>query len=352
MEYFYLGTVLVIFYKCMRLYIICTFRNKYLHRILSFYKISTVMINFSLTQANAEMNPEFNTLINDSRYIAYPQEVYLDNNIWYTEDENKPYTGKIFIYQRKNINYRVAICMVSDGMRNGMFTQNYNERDKLPGISGIYIDNKMEGVWTWVYPDSALIIKNWKDSELFKITSIDYRRNIKHGSVIVQKSQLINYDSDQRLYVPRKNIYLQGEYVNGIESGEWLYNDYERDVTNMIFYWSRKIQYKNGILIDEKCREPWGIVIGCEEYYEKYVTPEVKETGESNKNFQDTQDKRGQNMATLIDDMGEKVEMDINNFISHIKEYHGSKVSVHKEGDFFFTIDDEFRLMLKNLIKY
>ena len=349
MEYFYLVMVLVIIIMWLYFNTISSFENKHLHNKPTFYKMIMVTVIFLFPLLNGEVNPDFNTLIEDSRYIVYPQSIDLENNMWYTKDKNEPYTGQIFIYQRKNVNYRVATCMVSGGMRNGIFTQYYDERDRLPAISGIYVDNKKEGVWSWVYPDSASTIKNWKGSDLFIITNIDYRGDIQHGSIIIQKSKRINYDFDQRLYVPRENIYLQGEYIDGVKSGKWLYNDYDKDVTNMVFYWSRKIQYDNGVLIDEECREPWGIELACDEYYAKYVIPSDEETGDSNENYQDITEKKGQDMVTLIDDEGKKVDLDISNFISHIDEYHESEVSVHREGRHSFTIDNDFRLMLKKL---
>tara|TARA_Y100000817_G_scaffold97208_1_gene75726 strand:+ start:1563 stop:2621 length:1059 start_codon:yes stop_codon:yes gene_type:complete len=349
MEYFYLVMILVILSMWLHFDKIPYSINKNIHNKPTFYKMIIMMVIFLLTPLDGEVNPDLNTLIEDSRYIVYPQNIELENNIWYNEDNNEPYTGKIFIYQRKNVNYRVATCMISGGMRNGMFTQYYDEKDRLPAISGIYVDNKKEGVWSWVYPDSALIIKTWKGSNLFKITSIDYRSDIQHGSIIIQKSKRINYDFDQRLYVPRENIYLQGEYINGVKSGEWLYNDYDKDVTNMVFYWSRKIHYDNGILIDEECREPWGIEVACEEYYAKYVSPADEQTGDSNENYQDITEKKVHDMVTLIDDGGERVNLNISKFISHIEEYHDSEVSVHRTGRYSFTIDDDFRLMLQKI---
>ena len=40
---------------------------------------------------------------------------------------------------------------------------------------------------------------------------------------------------------------------------------------------------------------------------------------------------------------------DIDQFVSHIKEYHAHGVSIHEENGFFFQIDDSFREKIKKL---
>ena len=40
---------------------------------------------------------------------------------------------------------------------------------------------------------------------------------------------------------------------------------------------------------------------------------------------------------------------DIDQFVSHINEYHAHGVSIHEENGFFFQIDDFFREKIKKL---
>jgi len=40
---------------------------------------------------------------------------------------------------------------------------------------------------------------------------------------------------------------------------------------------------------------------------------------------------------------------DIDQFVSHINEYHAHGVSIHEENGFFFQIDDSFREKIKKL---
>ena len=40
---------------------------------------------------------------------------------------------------------------------------------------------------------------------------------------------------------------------------------------------------------------------------------------------------------------------DIDQFVSHINEYHAHGISIHEENGFFFQIDDFFREKLKKL---
>ena len=40
---------------------------------------------------------------------------------------------------------------------------------------------------------------------------------------------------------------------------------------------------------------------------------------------------------------------DIDQFVSHINEYHAHGISIHEENGFFFQIDDSFREKIKKL---
>tara|TARA_Y100000588_G_C14188474_1_gene896920 strand:- start:1312 stop:1506 length:195 start_codon:yes stop_codon:yes gene_type:complete len=51
------------------------------------------------------------------------------------------------------------------------------------------------------------------------------------------------------------------------------------------------------------------------------------------------------------DNMGENVTVDAETFIKHIKKYHSYGISIHEERGYYFTVDDDFRKMLKLKIK-
>ena len=53
----------------------------------------------------------------------------------------------------------------------------------------------------------------------------------------------------------------------------------------------------------------------------------------------------------IKDRKGIEVEIDINEFAHHIGEYHHSGVSIHEERGHYFTVYDNFRKMVKNIIK-
>ena len=52
-----------------------------------------------------------------------------------------------------------------------------------------------------------------------------------------------------------------------------------------------------------------------------------------------------------IKDLNDRIYLidDIDQFASHINEYHGHGVSIHEENGFFFQIDDLFREKIKKL---
>ena len=53
----------------------------------------------------------------------------------------------------------------------------------------------------------------------------------------------------------------------------------------------------------------------------------------------------------IKDSKGIEVEIDINEFAHHIEKYHHSNVNIHEERGHYFTVDDNFRKMVKNIIK-
>ena len=51
----------------------------------------------------------------------------------------------------------------------------------------------------------------------------------------------------------------------------------------------------------------------------------------------------------IKDDEGIEVEIDYHKFFYHIKKYHQSGVSLHEENERYFTVNDNFRKMLKSI---
>ena len=51
----------------------------------------------------------------------------------------------------------------------------------------------------------------------------------------------------------------------------------------------------------------------------------------------------------IIDDIGNKVEVDIKEFKKHLDEYHSTGSSVHDEDGHYFTVDQNFRDKIKSL---
>lgn len=69
---------------------------------------------------------------------------------------------------------------------------------------------------------------------------------------------------------------------------------------------------------------------------------------------------KAQGLDTFLKKMGKSIKVkdlnnriyfidDIEQFISHINEYHAHGVSIHEENGFFFQIDDFFREKIKKL---
>ena len=52
---------------------------------------------------------------------------------------------------------------------------------------------------------------------------------------------------------------------------------------------------------------------------------------------------------TLKDDNGKSLEVDLNEFIDHLNEYHKTGISTHTQNGCSFTVNDEFRSKIKKL---
>ena len=55
--------------------------------------------------------------------------------------------------------------------------------------------------------------------------------------------------------------------------------------------------------------------------------------------------------VSIQDNNGNQVEVDLKEFINHINEFHKYGISIHEERGHCFTVDDNFRKMVENIIK-
>jgi len=283
------------------------------------------------------------------RFLFQRENIYKSKGIWYSENSDEPFTGRLEIYSRKLKEFKVAECTFVDGVKNGFFIQYYHSSEMLPGIMGLYINDKKEGAWTWIEPDINYENQAWEDSDLKIITSIDYRDGIKHGSIIVHKANLGRFGYVQNYSYPRQDMVLQGQYSNGEKTGQWYYSDYTKDITMMSFYWSRKHIYKKDNLIDSECRAPWGKKIDCEAY-EQNNLGKIYILSPLDKSRNKTIDIKMGDIVVIQDNDGIDVEIDIKEFVYHINKYHHSVVSIHTERGHYFTVNDNFRKMLNKKI--
>ncbi len=53
----------------------------------------------------------------------------------------------------------------------------------------------------------------------------------------------------------------------------------------------------------------------------------------------------------IKDDEGKKIEVDLFKFIDHINQFHKTGKSIHDENGHYFTVDDNFRKKLEEMLK-
>ena len=51
----------------------------------------------------------------------------------------------------------------------------------------------------------------------------------------------------------------------------------------------------------------------------------------------------------LKDDYGKSLEVDLKEFLDHLNEYHKTGTSLHTQGGFSFTVNEEFRVKIRKL---
>ena len=52
----------------------------------------------------------------------------------------------------------------------------------------------------------------------------------------------------------------------------------------------------------------------------------------------------------VIDNNGDEVKVDLKKFVDHINLYHKTGTSIHDESGHYFTVDDNFRRKLKEIV--
>ena len=228
------------------------------------YTLLFLFISFS----SGQLIDELEILYNDDRFLFSPDSLVNKNGFWYSGDGDAPYTGRLKILSRDRISKKVAECTIVNGVKNGNFMQYYDQKDRIPGIMGLYIDDKKEGTWTWIESSSERRNRSWETTDMQTITSIEYRDGIKHGSVVVYRTDLRSYDFVQNYSFPLDLKILQGNYMNELKTGDWFYYDnifsdfdLNTEPKRMIeasVHWSRKESYSDNIIFDSEIKNIGG----------------------------------------------------------------------------------------------
>ena len=295
------------------------------------------------------------------QFVFHPENIYKNEGLWYIENSDELFTGRLIIFSKDSEKKKIAECTILKGIKNGFFNQYYNNSGTIPGVMGLYINNKKEGAWTWIQTSKSIKGQMPKDSDFEIITSIDYRDGIRHGSIVVHKVNLEEFDYVQNYSFPRDDMFLKGQYFNGEKKGDWYYDDHlysdfdksirENKILETPFYWSRKQTYDKKTLIKSECREPWGKRIDCDIYNQKhedkvYLLPSLDYLVEKNADLKINQ------MAFIKDNKGKNIEInDLKEFADHLEQYHNSVESIHEERGYKFVVNDEFRKKLNQRIE-
>tara|TARA_Y100001970_G_scaffold92750_1_gene116918 strand:- start:60 stop:1109 length:1050 start_codon:yes stop_codon:yes gene_type:complete len=291
-------------------------------------------------------------------FSFHPENIYVKNTLWYSEETDSLFTGRLTVYSKHGIQDKIVECTIIDGMKNGYYSQSYNLDAEVIGVNGIYVNNKKEGNWTWVEPEMDWKYQSRLGLDRQIITSIDYNNGIKNGHVLVFKSDIYNIENIQ-LGSHKSVLYLRGSYLNGKKHDIWYYyddifSDYDLDAIpyeidglyevykgNLLSYWTRKQIFNSSLMEEELCREPYE-KIDCGVYENKYINmiyqfspPTIVEDKQPQVSFGNT--------IKIQDNSGENVEVNLTEFIYHINQYHSKGVSIHKQNGRVFRIDSLLR---------
>lgn len=320
-----------------------------------------MLIAFGYNLLFAQLFEDMDNLhIFKDRFIFDPQNVNKVDGLWYNEVSDELFTGRLIIFSKEDKNNKISECTIISGVKSGAFIQYYNKNLMIEGIQGLYVNGKKEGPWKWVLPDHSYTNNPWRDSDSQIITSIEFRDGVRHGYISVDRATHSVGDNGKitKFSYLRNDILLRGQYRESKEYGEWFYNEYTLsdfdelsepyDISTDLFYWSKREVYDNtGKLAYNECREPWDRDVDCKETSFNYFgsrayifpTPKKEELSSVENNEKKT---------FFIDDNGFEVEINVNSFKRHIKDYHPEGTSIHKQNGSTFTIDNDFRKMLSS----
>ncbi len=291
---------------------------------------------------------------NDSSFLFKPEKLHKIDGLWYSKNSKEIFTGRFIINFKNQDDFKIIECTIVDGLKNGIYIQYYNQEHQLPGIIGLYVEGRKQGTWILIEDDNEYLNdKSLRFGTSQIITSIDYRDGMKHGSIIIHKTNLENYENKENYFIPIYDTVFKGQYFNGEKKGDWYFYDpiytdldlHTKPKNIPSTYWSRKEVYDKNNLIDQECKEPWDREINCDDfkqkYFEKIFFLEQKEKTKIKKIAE-----RKKNKAIIKDRAGVNVEIDIKEFVMHIKKYHYKVNSIHKERGYSFLVSENLRKML------
>ncbi|MBI88980.1 MAG: hypothetical protein CMG60_02745 [Candidatus Marinimicrobia bacterium] len=323
------------------------------------FKHLIIILSISIvTRLMPDTIDELEILINHyEKFEFIPEQLNKVDGEWCFGTNNQPYTGRLEVYSISN--EKIIDCTIINGKKNGYFIQYYDHKRMLPGIMGMYVDNKKDGLWKWIMPEKTF--KNrWLESDLKIISSIEYREGIKHGNFTIQKTFLQQDEYLKEIPIINYELIVKGYYNSGKRNGEWFFNDHihsdydwyiePKMENNNSFYWSRKLVYDNSVIINSICREPWNSIIDCDNYnnrYMDYIFYIPLEYGTQTKKRK-TNSSNHYNSHTIKDMDGNDVELNLDIFLKHINQYHDEISSIHEQDGHRFIIDEVFR---KSLMK-
>jgi len=295
----------------------------------------------------------------DDNFFTFPNEIYKNKTLWFLKGTDSLFTGRIEIFIDKTRKNKIAECTIIDGVKNGYFKQYYSHDKMLNGITGLYVNNKREGNWIWVEPGEIKNNQKWVNSSAKIVTSIDYFGDVRHGTILTYRTNLMTNNNSANSPFKISDIILKGEFDNDNRTGIWYFNDqlstdydrfYESEYSDQLsMHWTRKEVYEGGVKVQSHCREPWERDMECDDYFFKY-SDIIYLPPDRDINAYTLASVFDYPIAIIKDAYGKDVEVNIINFMEHIDKFHKSSVSRHKQKGHLFIIDDNFRNKLMNKI--
>jgi antitoxin component YwqK of YwqJK toxin-antitoxin module len=134
----------------------------------------------------------------------------IKNNIVYSNDSNKPFTGLIKSKaEGKNFEY-----YVKDGLKNGEFKITFENGNLI--MKGNIINDKNEGKWVYYYSSGELESEgNFKNNKADSIWTWYYP-----SGKIKEKGNFVNglREGNAKMYDELGNVYMENEYKKGVGS--------------------------------------------------------------------------------------------------------------------------------------